>query len=120
MRLPAPSRGTARPTGACTRHAAPRPLPPLTPLQKPDLGGRLKIRGYYSTTTSSEKIRKNTRILQDVLQEKGIHQRPDFVVRRRPHRHPLTATAVDRGGCRHGKDRARPALHTRLLAGQRH
>lgn len=46
---------------------------------KPDLGGRQKIRGYYSTTTSSEKIRANTRNLQDVLEEKGFHLRPDFV-----------------------------------------
>jgi hypothetical protein len=44
---------------------------------------RLKIRGYYSTTTSSEAIRRNTRALQDLLAQKGIHLRPDFVVRLR-------------------------------------
>ena len=47
--------------------------------QKPDLGGRLKIRGFYSTTTSNENIRRNTRVLQEILEKKGVHKRPDFV-----------------------------------------
>ena len=51
----------------------------LTFHSNPDLGGRCKIRGFYSSTTSSEKIRKNTRALQDLLAQKGIHKRPDFV-----------------------------------------
>eukprot|EP00050_Salpingoeca_kvevrii_P006968 m.292944 g.292944 ORF g.292944 m.292944 type:complete len:428 (-) comp12702_c0_seq1:210-1493(-) len=44
-----------------------------------DLGGRCKIRGFYSTTTSSHQIRTATRDLQMLLERFGIHKRPDFV-----------------------------------------
>eukprot|EP00039_Didymoeca_costata_P018928 m.335546 g.335546 ORF g.335546 m.335546 type:complete len:383 (-) comp17625_c0_seq1:300-1448(-) len=44
----------------------------------PDLGGRLKIRVYFSTTTSSLIIRKNTEAMMRLLEAKKVHQRPDF------------------------------------------
>eukprot|EP00116_Pleurobrachia_bachei_P000457 sb/3460719/ len=43
-----------------------------------NLGGEGKIRVYYSTTTSSEKIRHNCRFLQSLLERKKVHLREDF------------------------------------------
>lgn len=43
-----------------------------------DLGGRCRIRVYYSTTTSDHKIRSNTFDLQRLLEIKKVHLRPDF------------------------------------------
>jgi len=43
-----------------------------------DLGGRCRIRVYFSTTTSSLMIRKNTEALQKLLEAKKVHLRPDF------------------------------------------
>lgn len=43
-----------------------------------DLGGRCKIRVYYSTTTSSLQIRKNTQAMQMLLEREKVHLRPDF------------------------------------------
>ena len=43
-----------------------------------NLGGRLRIRVYYSTTTSSETTRKATDALRSLFDEKGICQRSDF------------------------------------------
>lgn len=43
-----------------------------------DLGGRQKIRVYFSTTTSNVIIRKNTEALQNLLTVKKVHERPDF------------------------------------------
>lgn len=43
-----------------------------------DLGGRCKIRVYFSTTTSSQMIRKNTEKLKSVLEGLKVHLRPDF------------------------------------------
>ena len=45
-----------------------------------DLGGRQKIRVYFSTTTSNVIIRKNTEALQNLLTVKKVHERPDFEV----------------------------------------
>ena len=46
----------------------------------PDLGGRCKIRVFYSSTTSSQEIRKNTKALMDLLERENVHKRPDFEV----------------------------------------
>ena len=43
-----------------------------------NLGGEGKIRVYYSTTTSSEKVRQNCRFLQTLLERKKVHLREDF------------------------------------------
>lgn len=44
-----------------------------------DLGGRCRIRVFFSTTTSSLMIRKNTEAMQKLLEAKKVHLRPDFV-----------------------------------------
>eukprot|EP00051_Salpingoeca_urceolata_P006414 m.84877 g.84877 ORF g.84877 m.84877 type:complete len:420 (+) comp14821_c0_seq1:324-1583(+) len=44
----------------------------------PDLGGRCKICVYYSSTTSSQIIRKNTQALMNLLERLNVHKRPDF------------------------------------------
>lgn len=43
-----------------------------------DLGGRCRIRVYFSTTTSSAKIRGNTESMKTLLERKKYHLRPDF------------------------------------------
>lgn len=43
-----------------------------------NLGGRCKIRIYYSSTTSSAQIRANTQSLMALMEREGIHKRPDF------------------------------------------
>ena len=43
-----------------------------------NLGGRCKIRVYFSTTTSSVVIRKNTEALKLLLERHKYHERPDF------------------------------------------
>lgn len=42
------------------------------------LGGEGKIRVFYSTTSSSNKSRTDQRALQDLLEAKKVHLRPDF------------------------------------------
>eukprot|EP00054_Salpingoeca_dolichothecata_P031713 m.264383 g.264383 ORF g.264383 m.264383 type:complete len:407 (-) comp27777_c0_seq1:167-1387(-) len=44
----------------------------------PDLGGRCKIRVYFSTTTSSQKVRQDWMALQNFLERHNVHKRPDF------------------------------------------
>eukprot|EP00037_Helgoeca_nana_P027062 m.307790 g.307790 ORF g.307790 m.307790 type:complete len:417 (+) comp27394_c0_seq1:80-1330(+) len=43
-----------------------------------DLGGRCRIRVYYSTTTHSVLVRKNTECLQTLFEALKVHQREDF------------------------------------------
>jgi len=43
-----------------------------------NLGGRCKIRVYFSTTTSDSTIRANTQSLQSLMERFKVHQRPDF------------------------------------------
>lgn len=43
-----------------------------------DLGGRCKIRVFYSTTTHDALIRKNTESLATLLTALKVHERPDF------------------------------------------
>jgi len=43
-----------------------------------DLGGRCKIRVFFSTTTHDLIIRKNTEALQKLLEAFKVHERPDF------------------------------------------
>eukprot|EP00040_Diaphanoeca_grandis_P020464 m.108860 g.108860 ORF g.108860 m.108860 type:complete len:360 (-) comp27910_c1_seq1:224-1303(-) len=43
-----------------------------------DLGGRCKIRVYFSTTTSDRVIRANSQSLQMLLERLKVHERPDF------------------------------------------
>lgn len=43
-----------------------------------DLGGRCKIVIYFSTTTSSQEIRKNTQTMMQLMERMGVHKRPDF------------------------------------------
>jgi glutaredoxin len=47
----------------------------VTVLERESLGGEGKIRVFYSTTTAKNEI---TRPLQELLEKKGIHLRPDF------------------------------------------
>jgi len=47
-------------------------------LEAVSLGGEGKIRVFYSTTSSSEKGRKDVIDLQRLLEQKKIHLRPDF------------------------------------------
>lgn len=44
----------------------------------PNLGGRCKIRVYFSSTTSSSQIRSNTANLLQLLERENVHKRPDF------------------------------------------
>lgn len=44
----------------------------------PDLGGQCKIRVYFSTTTSSAEVRKNSQELMQLLERLKVHERPDF------------------------------------------
>jgi len=43
-----------------------------------DLGGRCRIKVYFSTTTSSAKVRGNTEQMKSLLERKNYHNRPDF------------------------------------------
>ena len=43
----------------------------------PNLGGRLRIRVYYSTTTSSETTRQHTDDLKALFDKKGVSARAD-------------------------------------------
>eukprot|EP00040_Diaphanoeca_grandis_P044422 m.12257 g.12257 ORF g.12257 m.12257 type:complete len:520 (-) comp9231_c0_seq1:408-1967(-) len=43
-----------------------------------DLGGRCKIRVFFSTTTSDRDIRNNTQDLMKLLEKLKVHERPDF------------------------------------------
>eukprot|EP01087_Luapelamoeba_hula_P008601 TRINITY_DN215_c0_g1_i1.p1 TRINITY_DN215_c0_g1~~TRINITY_DN215_c0_g1_i1.p1 ORF type:complete len:474 (+),score=93.25 TRINITY_DN215_c0_g1_i1:114-1424(+) len=47
-------------------------------LEAVSLGGEGRIRVFYSTTSSSEKGRKDVQDLQRLLEQKKIHLRPDF------------------------------------------
>jgi len=47
-------------------------------LEAVSLGGEGRIRVFYSTTSSSEKGRKDVMDLQRLLEQKKIHLRPDF------------------------------------------
>ena len=49
-------------------------------VQGADLGGRCKIRVYFSTTTGNQIIRKNAQALQLLLEREKVHLRPDFEV----------------------------------------
>lgn len=76
----------------CAQHSKVSPPAPAKPLPPPwerdantwrkyegaNLGGRCKIRVYFSTTTSSQEIRKNTQALLALLERENVHKRPDF------------------------------------------
>eukprot|EP00008_Paramoeba_atlantica_P014799 CAMPEP_0201477146 /NCGR_PEP_ID=MMETSP0151_2-20130828/2224_1 /ASSEMBLY_ACC=CAM_ASM_000257 /TAXON_ID=200890 /ORGANISM="Paramoeba atlantica, Strain 621/1 / CCAP 1560/9" /LENGTH=642 /DNA_ID=CAMNT_0047857771 /DNA_START=42 /DNA_END=1971 /DNA_ORIENTATION=- len=47
-------------------------------LPEVSLGGEGKIRVFYSTTSSSEKGRRDVFDLQRLLEQKGVHKRPNF------------------------------------------
>ncbi|KJE95507.1 hypothetical protein CAOG_05956 [Capsaspora owczarzaki ATCC 30864] len=50
----------------------------VTVLEQVSLGGEGKIRVYFSTTSSTDKGRKDVIELQKLLETKKIHERPDF------------------------------------------
>jgi len=50
----------------------------VTVLEAVSLGGEGKIRVFYSTTASLEKGRTDVKNLQELLEKKQIHLRPDF------------------------------------------
>lgn len=50
----------------------------VTVLPEISLGGEGKIRVFYSTTSSSEKGRRDVFDLQRLLEGKNVHKRPDF------------------------------------------
>lgn len=43
-----------------------------------NLGGRCKIKIYFSTTTSSQKIRTDTQNMKSLMERHNYHLRPDF------------------------------------------
>jgi filamin len=50
----------------------------VTVLPEISLGGEGKIRVFFSTTSSSEKGRRDVFDLQRLLEQKGVHKRPNF------------------------------------------
>jgi hypothetical protein len=50
----------------------------VTVLDEVSLGGEGKIRVYYSTTSSSEKTRRDINSLRTLLEQKRVHLRADF------------------------------------------
>jgi len=50
----------------------------VTVLPEISLGGEGKIRVFFSTTSSSEKGRRDAFDLQRLLEQKGVHKRPNF------------------------------------------
>mmetsp|Transcript_11403 Transcript_11403/g.17251 ORF Transcript_11403/g.17251 Transcript_11403/m.17251 type:complete len:244 (-) Transcript_11403:72-803(-) len=50
----------------------------VTVLPEISLGGEGKIRVFYSTTSSTEKGRRDVFDLQRLLEQKKVHERPDF------------------------------------------
>jgi hypothetical protein len=43
-----------------------------------DLGGRCMIKVFFSTTTSSQKIRNDTQLMKQLMERHNYHKRPDF------------------------------------------